>query len=80
MCIDCLDEPSGDFLLPAEELTQLARQIEADMSGEPAPARAWAVYLGAETGALDWRALERIGRAMEGARLIAAMAGTPPAG
>ncbi|MBS7544104.1 hypothetical protein [Ancylobacter oerskovii] len=77
MCSDCLDEPSRDLAIAPEELARLARRIEADMSGEPAPAHAWSVYLGEESGALEWRTLDRLARAMDGARLIASMAGRP---
>lgn len=75
MCTDCFDD--DDLATPAfapGEIAQLARDIEADMSGEAVPPRAWAIYFGEESGSLDWRALDRIARAMDGARLVASMA------
>lgn len=77
MCGDCFDEDEDDGAFLPEEITRLARHIEAEMSGPPLPPRIWAVYLGEASGALDWRSLERIGRAMEGARLVATMAHAP---
>lgn len=78
MCTDCFDDPSDDEAdapnFAPGEIAQLARHIEADMSGERVPPHAWAIYFGKESGALDWRALERIARAMDGARLVASMA------
>ncbi|MCB4767117.1 hypothetical protein LGR54_00730 [Ancylobacter sp. Lp-2] len=78
MCADCLDEPPDGLAVTPSELARIARCIEADMSGEPVPARAWAVYFGEETGSLDWRALDRIARAMDGARLVTALACAAP--
>ncbi|WAC29393.1 hypothetical protein [Ancylobacter sp. SL191] len=77
MCTDCFDEDEDDSGIAPEEITRLARHIEAEMSGPPLTPRIWAVYLGEASGALDWKSLERIGRALEGARLVAAIAHMP---
>lgn len=77
MCGDCFEEDDEGGGIPPEEITRLARHIELEMAGPPLPPRAWAVYLGQASGALDWRSLERIGRAMDGARLVAVMALAP---
>ncbi len=76
MCIDCLDEQPDAPAATPRELAWLARRIEADMSGEPVPDIAWTVYFGERTGALGWRELDRIARALDGARLVATLAGS----
>jgi len=80
MCTDCFDEDDEPPAIPPSEVAWLARRIEAEMSGEALTPRLWAVYLGQESGALDWRSLERIGRAMEAARLAASLVATPRPG
>lgn len=78
MCTECFeDEENGPAFAP-DEILRLARLIETDMGGELLPERAWAIYLGEATGALDWRSLERMGRALEAARLAASLAVAPP--
>lgn len=80
MCTDCFDEGDmpGDALgFAAGEIAWLARRIESDMKGAPLPARSWQIYFGEASGALDWASLERIGRAMDGARYVAQLAGRP---
>lgn len=71
MCTDCFDDVDEAPAFAPEAVIRLARRIEAEMSGDPVPPRAWSVYVGEVSGALDWRALERIARAMDGARLVA---------
>ncbi|UOK73581.1 hypothetical protein [Ancylobacter polymorphus] len=80
MCIDCFDDSDAageDLGFAAGEIAWLARRIESDMKGAPLPARSWQIYFGEASGALDWPSLERIGRAMEGARQVAQLAGGP---
>lgn len=80
MCTDCFDErdaPGEGLGLAAGEIAWLARRIESDMKGTSLPARSWQIYFGEASGALDWPSLERIGRAMEGARHVAQLAGRP---
>ena len=74
MCTDCFDDPADEPAIAPEELVWLARRIEEQMSGAPVSPRGWEVYFGQLSGALDWRTLERIGRAMDGARLVASLA------
>ncbi len=77
MCTDCFEDDEDRAPIPAEDVTALARRIEAEMSGRPLPPRAWAVYLGQASGALDWKSLDRLARAMDAARLVAALAHAP---
>lgn len=80
MCTDCFDESdaAGETSgFAAGEIAWLARHIENDMKGTPLPARSWQIYFGEASGALDWPSLERIGRAMEGARHVAQLAARP---
>lgn len=80
MCTDCFDEsdaPGESLGFAAGEIAWLARRIESDMKGTLLPARSWQIYFGEASGALDWPSLERIGRAMEGARHVAQLAVRP---
>jgi hypothetical protein len=73
MCIDCFDdEDLNDPIGVTEELVQLARQIEEDLSGEPVADGAWCVFFGRQSGSLVWREHERMARSWEAAQ--AAMA------
>lgn len=77
MCTDCFDEDDAPPYIAPQDMTDLARGIEAEMAGETLTSRDWAVYLGQESGSLGWKSLERIARAMDAARLVAMVAVTP---
>lgn len=77
MCSDCFEEDETPSLVAPEDVTGLARQIEAEMFGQTLTGRDWAIYLGQESGSLGWKSLERIGRAMDAAWLVATLAVTP---
>jgi hypothetical protein len=70
MCIDCFDEEDLNAPLnTSDEVRELARQIEEDLSGEPVPDKAWTVFFGFESGAIVWRDHERMARAWEAAQV-----------
>jgi hypothetical protein len=62
MCESCDDENAGDrqFIKPDASLIAAARAIEADMPGERAPERAWAIFASFAGGAIEWRFHHRI--------------------
>ena len=81
MCETCDDENAGArrLIQPDASLIAAARAIEANMPGERAPERAWAIFSSFAGGAIEWRFHQRI-RASFDAALAAADASSRGSG